>query len=113
MRVASEWSDTKAVKFLGVVYTSDGKQNDELDTRIGKDSAVMRALHYSVVIKRELSKKAKLSLFETIFVPILTYSHKSWVSTEKVRSQVQASEMRFQQRIEGVTLFNKKHSSEI
>ena len=33
--------------------------------------------------------------------------------TERVRSQVQASEMRFLQRIEGVTLFNKERSSEI
>ena len=32
-----------------------------------------RALHYSVVMKRELSKKAKLSIFKAVFVPILTY----------------------------------------
>ena len=55
----------------------------------------MRALHYSVVIKRELSKKAKLSIFKTAFVPNLTYGHESWVITERVRSQVQASEMNF------------------
>ena len=73
----------------------------------------MRALHCSVVMKRELSKKAKLSIFEAIFVPILTYGHESWVMTERMRSQVQASEMRFLRRIEGVTLFNKIRSSEI
>jgi len=33
--------------------------------------------------------------------------------TERIRSQVQASEMRFLQKIEGVTLFNKVRSSEI
>ena len=33
--------------------------------------------------------------------------------TERVRSQVQAFEMRFLRRIEGVTLFNKAHSSKI
>ena len=33
--------------------------------------------------------------------------------TERVRSQVQASVMRFLRRIEGVTLFNKVRSSEI
>ena len=33
--------------------------------------------------------------------------------TERMRSQVQGSEMRFLRRIEGVTLFNKVHSSEI
>ena len=73
----------------------------------------MRALQYSVVLKRELSKKAKLSVFKTIYVPILTYGHESWVMTEKVRSQVQASEMRFLRRIEGVTLLDKVRSSEI
>ena len=100
-------------KYLGVAFTSDGRQDEELDTRIGKASAVMRALHYSVVMKRKLSKKAKLSIFKAVFVPILTYGHESWVMTERMRSQVQASEMRFLRRIEGVTLFNKVRSSEI
>ena len=82
-------------KYLGVSFTSDGRQDEEFDTRIGKASAVMRALHYSVVLKRELSKKSKLSIFKAVFVPILTYGHESWVITKRVRSQVQASEMRF------------------
>ena len=73
----------------------------------------MRALHYSVVIKREWSKKAKLSIFKAVFVPIFTYGHESWVMTKRVRSQVRASEMKFLRRIEGVTLFNKVRSSEI
>ena len=64
-------------------------------------------------MKRELSKKAKLAVFKTIYVPILTYGHESWIMTERVRSQVQASEMRFLRRIEGVTMFDKVRSSEI
>ena len=94
-------------KYLGVVFTSDGRQDEELDTQIGKASAVMRALHYSVVMKREWSKKEKLSIFKTVFVPILTYGHESWVMTERMRSQVQGSEMRFLRRIEGVTLLKR------
>ena len=101
-------------KYLGVAFTSDGRQDEELDTRIGKASAVMRALHYSVVMKRELSKKAKLSIFKAVFVPILTYGRESrWVMTKRMLSQVQASEMSFLRRIERVTLFNKVRSSEI
>ena len=80
---------------------------------MGKASTVMRVLQHSVVMKRELSKNAKLSVFKTIFVPILTYGHESWVMTERVRPQMQASEMRFLRRIEGVTLFDKKRSSMI
>ena len=94
-------------KYLGVAFTSDGRQDKELDTLTGKASAVMRALHYSVVMKRELSKMAKLSIFKAVFVPIFTYGHESWVMTKRVRSQAQACEMRFLQKIEGVTLFNK------
>jgi len=81
-------------KYLGVVFTSDGRQDEELNTRMGKASTVMRALQNSVVTKRELSIKAKLSVFKTVFDPILTYRHESWVLTERIRSQVQASEMR-------------------
>ena len=72
MRITSEWSDTEAgkeVQVSWVAFTCDGRQDEELDTRIGKASAVMRALHYSVVMKRELSIKAKLSIFKTVFVP--------------------------------------------
>ena len=94
-------------KYLGVAFTSDGRPDEELDTRIGKITPVMRALHYSVVMKRELSKKKKLSIFKTIFFAILTYGYESCVMTKRGRSQVLASEMRFLQRIEGVTVFNK------
>ena len=73
----------------------------------------MQVLHYFAVMKRELSKKAKLSIVKAVFVPILTYGHESWGMTKRVRSQVQASKMRFLRRIEGVTLFSKVRSSEI
>ena len=73
----------------------------------------MRALHYSIVMKQELLKKAKFSVFKAVLIPILTYGHEWWVVTERVRLQVQASEMRFLRRIEEVTLFYKVRSAEI
>ena len=100
-------------KYRVVAFPSDGNQDEELDTHIGKVRAVMRALDYSVIMNRELSKKAQLSIFKTVFVPILTYGHESWMRTEKVRSRVQASEMRFLRKTEGVTLYHKVRSSEI
>ena len=80
MRITSEWSDTE-VGNLGIAFTSNGRQDEELDIRIGKASAVMLVLPYSVVMKRELSKQAKLSIFKAVFVPILTYGHEAWVTT--------------------------------
>ncbi|KAK0141121.1 Smoothelin-like protein 2 [Merluccius polli] len=62
-------------KYLGVLFTSEGRMEREIDRRIGAASAVMRTLHGSVVVKRELSRKAKLSIYQSIYVPALTYGH--------------------------------------
>ena len=43
-------------------------QDEELYILIGKEIAIMRTLHYSVVVRWALLKKAKLSIFETVFV---------------------------------------------
>ena len=40
-------------KYLGVAFTSDGRQDEKLDNRKGEASAVMRTFHYLVVMKRE------------------------------------------------------------
>ena len=64
-------------KYLEIAFTSDGKQDEELDVRSGKASTLMRALQHLVVLKRELSSKVKLSVFKSIFVPILTNDHES------------------------------------
>ena len=100
-------------KYLGVSFTSDGRQNSELDIRIGKASAVMRQLKRSVVLKRELCTRAKLSIFRSVYVPTLTYSRECWVMNEKVRSRVQAAEMGFLRRISGLTLLDKVKSADI
>ena len=41
----------------------------------------MQTLHRPVVVKKELSQKAKLSIYQSIYVPTLTYGHKLWVVT--------------------------------
>ena len=96
-----------------VAFTSDGTQDEEMDIRISKAGAVMHALHRSVVMKRELSQKAKLAVFRSIFVLILTYGHESWVMSERMRLQVQASKMRFLHRIKGVTFLDKVCNSRV
>ena len=59
----------------GSLFTSDWRWGEEIDTRIGKASAVLRELDRSVVTKWELSNTAKLSIFKSVFVPILTHGH--------------------------------------
>ncbi|KAI3372952.1 hypothetical protein L3Q82_023399, partial [Scortum barcoo] len=82
-------------KYLGVLFTSEGKiERREIDRRIGAASAVMRSVYRTVVVKKELSRKAKLSIYRSIYVPTLTYGHELWRPLEiGVRSSVTREEL--------------------
>ncbi|TWW62708.1 hypothetical protein D4764_04G0013550 [Takifugu flavidus] len=67
----------------------------------------------SVVVKKELSRKAKLSIYQSIYVPVLTYGHQRWVMTERTRSWIQAAEMSFLCRVAGLSLRNRVRSLDI
>ncbi|KAK3508838.1 hypothetical protein QTP70_009889 [Hemibagrus guttatus] len=71
----------------------------------------MRSMYRSVVVKKELSRKAKLSIYQSIYVPTLTYGHELWVMTERVRSRIQAAEMSFLRRVVGRSLRDRLRSS--
>ncbi|KAK3550515.1 hypothetical protein QTP70_000068 [Hemibagrus guttatus] len=83
----------------------------ETDRWIGAAAAVMQSMYRSVVVKKELSRKAKLSIYQSIYVPTLTYGHELWVMTERVRSQIQAAEMSFLRRVVGRSLRDRVRSS--
>ncbi len=95
-------------KYLGVLFTSEGRMEREIDRRIG---AAMRSMYRSVVVKKELSRKAKLSIYRSIYVPTLTYGHELWVMTERTRSRIQAAEMSFLRRVAGRSLRDRVRSS--
>ncbi|KAK3547052.1 hypothetical protein QTP86_009569 [Hemibagrus guttatus] len=98
-------------KYIGVLFTSEGRMDRKIDRRIGAAAAVMRSMYRSVVVKKELSRKAKLSIYQSIYVPTLTYGHELWVMTERVRSRIQAAEMSFLRRVEGRSLRDRVRSS--
>jgi len=92
---ASEWQYTAAggdvqVPMCGI-YVLRKAEPQEIGTRIGKANAVLREFYRSVATKRELSNTAKLSVFKSIVVPILTYGRES----ERLLSQLQAPKMGF------------------
>ncbi|KAK3507968.1 hypothetical protein QTP70_005998 [Hemibagrus guttatus] len=78
-------------KYLGVLFTSEGRMDHEIDRQIGAAEAVMQSMYRSVVVKKELSRKAKLSIYQPIFVPTLTYGYELWVMTERIRSRIQVA----------------------
>ena len=104
LRVGDEFlPQVEEFKYLGVLFTSEGRMEREIDRRIGAASAVMRTLHGSIVVK----------IYQSIYVPALTYGHELWVMTERTRSRVQAAEMSFLRRVAGLCLRDRVRSSVI
>lgn len=65
-----------------------GRGDWKLVRWIGVASAVLQALTRSVVVKRELTQKAKLLIYWSINISILIYGHKLWVVTKRMRLQL-------------------------
>jgi len=66
----------------------------EIDIRIGKAKAALYELYRSMVIKRQLSNTAKLSMFDWSlfrYLPTHIDGHESWVMTERMLSKLQAA----------------------
>ena len=59
-----------------------GKQEQKIDTWIGKANAVLREFYRSMVTKRELSNTAKSPVLKPVFVPNHTCGHECWVMSE-------------------------------
>ncbi|KAI3362770.1 hypothetical protein L3Q82_001822 [Scortum barcoo] len=101
-------------KYLGVLFTSEGKMEREIDRRIG----AVRVRSYAVGVPDRRGeegaepKGVKLSIYRSIYrVPTLTYGHELWVMTERTRSRIQAAEMSFLRRVAGRSLRDRVRSS--
>ena len=65
----------KEFKYLGVLFMSEGTMEQEIRCRIAAARAVLLSLYNTIIMKRELIWKAKLSIHQSIFIPSLTYGH--------------------------------------
>jgi len=90
-------------KYLRVVFTCVGRRSPRRLIH-GLVKLTQFCVNFiSVATKREISNTVKLSVFKSIFVPILTYGHKSWVTPERILTQVQAPKFGFLRRVHGET----------
>ena len=79
-------------KYLGILFSSDGRMERELSRRINQASAVMRELR-AMAGNAWLSMEAQVTIYNSLFKSVLTYGHESWILTERTRSRVQADEI--------------------
>lgn len=71
----------------------------------------MRALYWTILVKRELSHRQ--SFLFTIYIPALTCAHELWVMAERMRSRIQGAKMSFLRRVAGLSLRDTVRSLDI
>ena len=81
--------------------------------RIGAASKVIGAMRSEIQERRELSKGTKLRVLNTMVVPMLLYGCETWTIQKRHVSRLQAVEMRYLRRVEGVTKLDKVRNENI
>lgn len=82
---------TEFLHYLGVLFMSEGRMDQEINMQIGAAAQVKQALHRTILWKRELSRQAKLSIYRPVYVSTLTHGHELWVVAERKSLQIQAA----------------------
>ena len=73
----------------------------------------MGALRSEVIEHKELSKATKLRVINAMVVPTLLYGSETWTLQRRHRSKIQAMEMRYLRRVEGVTRMDRLANKDI
>ena len=71
------------------------------------------ALRRQVIERKELSKATKLRIINAMVVPTLLYGSETWTLQKRHRSKIQAMEMRFLRKVEGVTTLDRVSNEDI
>ena len=103
----------RVTKYLGAMFNEEGTCDDEIENRIGTASKAIGALRKEVLERRELSKDTKMRVFNAVIIPTLTYGCETWTLQKRHRSNIQALEMRYLRRVEGVTRADRVRNEDI
>ena len=96
-----------AFKYLGTTIQNEGDTANEIDERISSATKLFYALARPFIGRREISRKTKMTIYKTIYSPILTYGSDSWVLNDAQKSRLQATEMKYLRRVNNITRRDK------
>ena len=101
------------MKYLGVMISSDGRMEKEVEARIGSATRVIGGMNEAVLKRKELSRSTKLTVVNATMMPTLMYGCETWCLSKQQQSRVQATQMNVLRRIEGVSRLDRVRNVDI
>ncbi|KAL1446149.1 hypothetical protein WDU94_012366 [Cyamophila willieti] len=81
-------------KYLGSIMSEKGTITEEINNRINTSSKFYNCVK-GIIWNNNVPLKCKKAIYQTYFIPILTYGAETWVMQQKEDSRIQAAEMKF------------------
>ena len=108
-----EVEQVEVMKYLGVMISSDGSMDSEVEQRIGMASKMIGAIGRTVLGRKELTKGTKVRVVNAMVIPTLTYGCEAWTLQARHKGQIEAAQMRALRRIEGVSRMDRVRNVDI
>ena len=99
----------EVMKYLGVMISSDGSMDSEVEQRIGMASKMIGAIGRTVLGRKELTKGTSSGQC----MVIQTYGCEAWTLQARHKGQIEAAQMRALRRIEGVSRMDRVRNVDI
>jgi hypothetical protein len=96
-------------EYLGVIFSEDNKHQIDLQERI-KNANKTYFMLKNFFKNKNVSKKLKLRLKNTLIDKILTYASETWILTKRDRNQMNIFERKVYRRILGPVSDNEKEN---
>uniref|UniRef100_A0A8D8LKZ5 Craniofacial development protein 2 n=2 Tax=Cacopsylla melanoneura TaxID=428564 RepID=A0A8D8LKZ5_9HEMI len=89
-----ELNKVQQFKYLGSTISEKGTITEEINNRINTSSRFYNCIK-GIIWNKNVPLKCKRTIYQTYFVPILTYGSETWTVKRKEESRIQAAEMKF------------------
>lgn len=97
----------ESYKYLGNIIERKGNCEEEINTRIQAALKVYFAMRNIIINNKHITKRAKMTVYKTIYQPIILNGSETWNITKRQESQLTTMEMKYLRRVEGISKMDR------